>query len=496
MAKVYLINSMQERCFISKKKTLLIGRDSSSDIKIHDSSVSRKHAMILTDENRYFVQDLGSKNGTWVSGIALERGKRVEVQEGIPIAIGRALISLGKKCSLDCGPHNLVDISGQAKDRGQNPPPKDRRIRNKENVELIYNICLTLMQSLEVQEICEKVLDSLFHCLKRIDSAHILLVDHDNGQPKEIGARFRNASGNIKPRYSRTIVNRVLREGQAVMMPDISRKDRERLSDSIENMGVKSLMCVPLISKVGTRGVIYVQSVTVAHGFRKDDLFLLTGLSTPAALAIENALLYSERMQAEEGLKKARADLETEVQERTTELTRANKRLEELSATDGLTGLYNYRYLMKSLESEYKRAARYNRTMSILMIDIDYFKELNDTFGHLAGDFVIKKIALLFKDNVRSTDIVARYGGDEIAIVLPETNKKEALEVAKKLKQEIQGDAFSWRGRSIEVRISIGIASAPSKGIENPEDLLNAADRALYLAKNAGKNAVIAFQDN
>ena len=493
--KVLIENGpMEKRFFVLKKETSLIGRSPASDIQIRDSFVSRKHAKIVKENDRFFIEDLGSRNGTWISGKAIARGTRVEIQEGLLIRMGDTLIRL------DRGPANalpdtyVTGISTQPSDRPTKAGPKDRRLRNRENVELIYNVCLNLMQSLDVKEICENVLDSLFHFMKRIDSAHILLVEEGKEEPRETAFRWRKDAGKAKPGCSKTIVHRVLNEGKPIVMPDTSLEDEDSLSDSMESMGVKSLMCVPLISKVATRGVIYVQSVRVSHGFRKEDLFLLTGLSTPAALAIENALLHSERKRAEEALKNARDNLEVEVKQRTAELVKANSKLEELAVTDGLTGLYNYRHLMRCLDAEYKRAARYQHNLSLLMIDIDYFKVLNDTFGHQCGDYVIREIARILKRNVRGSDVVARYGGDELAIILVETDKSSSLEVAEKLRNKIAGTDFIWRGKSVDVEISIGLATGPSTGIENPEDLLNAADRALYRAKSAGKNAVIAFK--
>jgi diguanylate cyclase (GGDEF)-like protein len=115
---------------------------------------------------------------------------------------------------------------------------------------------------------------------------------------------------------------------------------------------------------------------------------------------------------------------------RTSELKRARDGLKKSSITDGLSGLYNYRYLIYSLESELKRAIRYGRTLALLLMDIDYFKNLNDTYGHLCGDYVIKTVGKLLISNVRATDFVARYGGDELAVMLIETNEESALEVA------------------------------------------------------------------
>jgi diguanylate cyclase (GGDEF)-like protein len=244
---------------------------------------------------------------------------------------------------------------------------------------------------------------------------------------------------------------------------------------------------------MGTRGAIYLQSVNVAHGFRKSDFFLLTSLSTPIALAIENALLYTQRKRAEERLQKASENLEKEVMNRTSELRRAKDQLEELSITDGLTGLYNYRHLIHSLEAEIMRSKRYQRTLSLLLMDIDYFKNLNDTYGHLCGDYVIKTVGKLVKNNVRGTDVAARYGGDELAIMLIETDARHALEVAEKLKKEIEGHTFQWQQNQLSVNLSIGVATAPASGIQAVSDLVQAADQALYQAKRAGRNTVVVF---
>jgi diguanylate cyclase (GGDEF)-like protein len=277
------------------------------------------------------------------------------------------------------------------------------------------------------------------------------------------------------------------------MMLDTATEDKANLSESMEKIGVKSVICVPLVGKMGPRGAIYLQSVTAAHGFRKSDLFLLTSLSTPIALAIENALLYAERKRAEERLQKASENLEKEVMNRTSELRRAKSRLEELSITDGLTGLYNYRHLIQSLETELRRSKRYQRTLSLLLMDIDYFKNLNDTYGHLCGDYVIKTVGQLLKNNVRGTDVAARYGGDELAVMLIETDTKNALEVAEKLKQEIESHTFQWHQNQLSVNLSIGAATAPAPGIQEVSDLVQAADQALYRAKRAGRNTVVVF---
>jgi diguanylate cyclase (GGDEF)-like protein len=227
--------------------------------------------------------------------------------------------------------------------------------------------------------------------------------------------------------------------------------------------------------------------------FQKEDLFFYTALSSLASMAIENALLHSKSQQAEAALEKARADLQIQVQERTTELVKANKMLEDLSITDGLTGLHNYRYLMRVLDTEYKRARRYNHRFALLMLDIDRFKDVNDHYGHPCGDFILQEVGRLLKDCVRNTDIVTRYGGDEMAIILLEVSKALALEVSDKLRREVEKRSFLWQGTTVKITVSIGVAAALEEGIPDWNGLVNAADQALYEAKNGGRNRVIGW---
>jgi len=184
------------------------------------------------------------------------------------------------------------------------------------------------------------------------------------------------------------------------------------------------------------------------------------------------------------------------LEERTFELMEANRKLNELSITDGLTGLFNNRHFLLELEAEYKRAIRYRRSLALLILDIDHFKQVNDTYGHPCGDLVLKNLAGLLKRCLRSTDVAARYGGDELAILLPETNRSKASEVAEKLRRQLEKSPFAWNGDSFSVTCSIGVAAVPDVGIDNWHSLLESADKSLYQAKAEGRNHVIAFDSH
>jgi two-component system cell cycle response regulator len=168
-----------------------------------------------------------------------------------------------------------------------------------------------------------------------------------------------------------------------------------------------------------------------------------------------------------------------------------NRRLEQLAQTDPLTRTLNRRALMERLGAEMERVRRYNTTVSLLLIDIDHFKNVNDTYGHLAGDDVLVEVSGMLHRVVRAVDMVSRYGGEEFVIVLPETAASGAEAFAERLRELIEGHAFApLRGGPIRVTTSIGVANFPGFGVESVDDLLAAADQALYRAKADGRNRV------
>lgn len=173
------------------------------------------------------------------------------------------------------------------------------------------------------------------------------------------------------------------------------------------------------------------------------------------------------------------------------------ERLKELSLTDTHTGLHNYRYLLERLESEVKRARRYVLPLSAIMLDIDYFKSINDVYGHQYGDMILKEFAQCLKDSARPVDIVTRYGGEEFVIALPDTNKNGAIIFCERLLDTINKHLFDSEGKSIKLKVSIGLASFPEDGSDTGtvSGLINSADKALLNAKENGGNKLCTFTD-
>jgi diguanylate cyclase (GGDEF)-like protein len=220
-----------------------------------------------------------------------------------------------------------------------------------------------------------------------------------------------------------------------------------------------------------------------------------------AWLEAENARLVTELAHKNDELNHANGRLELEVRERTTELHAAIQKLEELAVRDGLTGLFNHRFLQEALDSELSRARRHGHPVSLLFIDVDHFKQYNDRHGHPAGDRLLRRVADVLVGGrnsglpvqARASDLVARYGGEEFVMVLPETGIEGALVKAERVRRKIAEFAFDQADTQPGgiVSVSIGVAAFPEHGAEK-QALIDTADRELYRAKGGGRNRVCA----
>jgi diguanylate cyclase (GGDEF)-like protein len=170
------------------------------------------------------------------------------------------------------------------------------------------------------------------------------------------------------------------------------------------------------------------------------------------------------------------------------------KTMEQLAITDGLTGLFNHRYFQDAFDRELERASRQKQNLSLLLLDIDHFKGLNDTFGHPAGDFVLKNLSAILRGGARKIDILARYGGEEFAALLPGIDLKNARKTAERWRKAIQRATIKWEKKSFAITVSIGIASYPQDG-EEKKLLIDKSDKALYYSKDQGRNQVRHFSE-
>ncbi|MEW6184312.1 MAG: diguanylate cyclase [Thermodesulfobacteriota bacterium] len=190
----------------------------------------------------------------------------------------------------------------------------------------------------------------------------------------------------------------------------------------------------------------------------------------------------------------ARVNTHLRMKELYETLQERNRQLQEMANRDGLTNLYNHRFFHEHLSREMDRVRRYGGIVSCALVDIDFFKKVNDTHGHQTGDLVIKTIAGILRKGIRESDLAARYGGEEFALVLLQTDRSAAVAVCERLRQVIASSPFlSAADTPFQVTASFGLAAFPLVGIKEERDLVEAADRALYQAKHVGRNRVVLF---
>ncbi len=164
------------------------------------------------------------------------------------------------------------------------------------------------------------------------------------------------------------------------------------------------------------------------------------------------------------------------------------REFEQKATKDGLTGLYNHSYFQDVLDAEIERAIRYNNNLSVLMLDIDNFKSFNDTYGHQAGDEVLKHLGKLLEKNRRQSDIIARYGGEEFAVILTETDKDGAAIVGERINKVVRNMVVKYKEYELKITVSIGCSELKLKENDSKKELINRADKALYKAKELGKD--------
>jgi diguanylate cyclase (GGDEF)-like protein len=222
---------------------------------------------------------------------------------------------------------------------------------------------------------------------------------------------------------------------------------------------------------------------------------VLESLLRQFRLVMENRRLVRDLSTKNHALIEMNRELEAKVAERTRALAVANERLSRLAETDGLTGLYNHRYLQELLQREIERGKRSGLPVSLLMIDVDHFKQYNDRHGHPAGDEILRQLAQLMDTDRRANDVVARYGGEEFAVLLVDTDKQTAAHVAERLRQHVAEHAFPDGAGQPDGRltISVGVAAYPVDAA-SAAGLVESADHALYQAKRAGRDCVVPYQ--
>ncbi len=248
----------------------------------------------------------------------------------------------------------------------------------------------------------------------------------------------------------------VMKRSQGLLIEDARNDFRFHMDLRPGSAGRRSICASPLLSENRVLGVIRL-SDPEPHVFHTDDLRLLDILAGVGAVNLRNALLY--------------------------------QKMRELATRDSLTGLYVNRYFMEQLSSEIRKADLSKSQLSVILLDIDFFKKINDEYGHVVGDIVLKNIAAILVREAPVEALTARYGGEEFVLFLPGQSKKEALRIAESIRGEVEKDRLLLRRAEARVTASLGVATFPEQG-RTPEEILWKADQCLYAAKQSGRNRV------
>lgn len=360
---------------------------------------------------------------------------------------------------------------------------------NPERLSILLKVGLRLTAERDIEKLLRMIIEETTSVLGA-ERSSLFLIDKDRN---EMWAKIAQGADLIEIRFpvGVGIAGTVGKTGEIINVPDAYRDPRFYPEfDKKTGFHTRSTLCMPMRNMRGEIiGAIQVLN-KISGLFQKDDEDLLAALASQAAVALENADLYTK-------LTELNLLLEQKVEERTVNLVSANERLsvlnkelEQISITDSLTQTFNRRFFIERLRQEVKRVNRYGSSVSLLMIDIDHFKTVNDTHGHLAGDMVIGGVAGVIKERLRETDLLARYGGEEFALIATPMEKEGAKVLAERLRALVEETGFEHDGKRLSVTVSIGVSSWQPSTKEDFEDLIRRSDAALYRAKEQGRNRV------
>jgi diguanylate cyclase (GGDEF)-like protein len=331
----------------------------------------------------------------------------------------------------------------------------------KGTIDFLDNVGKIFISDMDLNEMLFSVMKKMQDAVKAA-SWFIYLLDEETGElVLDMTANKRERKQKLRFKAGEGMAGWVAKEGVPILIPDISQDSRFKVVHERGSIKPKSLICIPVKNQGQVVGVIELRNKITGEPFTQDDLERLVKIADYTALAIKMTSIYQKMV--------------------------------ELTITDDLTKLFNTRYLNRTIELEIQRCERSRTSVSLIFMDIDYFKQINDQFGHLTGSKILVELGQLLIRNLRSFDIVARYGGDEFVIVLPQTPPTVASNVAERIRRAVEQNVFLRKeGYLIRMTASFGVASYPESA-KSKEELLKLADDAMYRVKNYTRNGVYAI---
>ena len=333
--------------------------------------------------------------------------------------------------------------------------------RKNEELATMIEIGKALTATLTIQEVLAEIMNHVGKLLKPKNWS-LMLSDEETGElvfeiaVSPVAADLKG----FRLNKGEGIAGWVMEHGEPLLIPDVSKDSRfSGTVDAAVSFTTRSIICVPMSFRGKTIGVIELINSFTEATFNDEDLIILSAIADFAAIALQNARNY--------------------------------QKVNDLVITDDLTGLFNAKHFHSVLDAELERAKRYETELSLVFFDLDHFKSVNDTYGHLVGSRTISEVGRLIKKRIRVSDLGARYGGDEYVVVLPNTGPEGALAMAFNLREMIKNHSFlSDDGDIIHVTASFGVATFP-RDAANKIDLIKAADAFMYDAKEGGRDGIV-----
>jgi diguanylate cyclase (GGDEF)-like protein len=328
---------------------------------------------------------------------------------------------------------------------------QDQLKKREQELSLINRLAGVIMSSLNIQEVYDAFVSELKEVVEADYTAICVIEDKDiyfTALSTDVGSAWH--IGQTIP-MANTATEWVYLNKKHYYENDLSKNKRFWTGEEYTKRGIRSMLYLPMVNKGDVIGVLLIGSKK-PNSYSPEHTILLEHLASQIAAPIENSRLFSKA--------------------------------EEIARVDGITGLFNRRHFDERLHGEIDRHSRYGDILSILLLDLDNFKKYNDTYGHLAGDRLLVHAGKIVAGAIRSSDLAFRYGGDEFAVILPNSSTMDAFSVAERIREKI---AFEMASRQLDISISIGVASWPGDG-STLDELCYAADMALYYAKRTGQN--------
>jgi len=482
------------------KSTISVGRTELADIEVFNTSVSRHHLELSWQQGCLRIKDLKSSFGTWIDNVRLIADKYKTLNTDTEIRLGNLSMwyelrsgdesqEMMQTCFHTPKVNDEIELSSEI---------NNFRVKlqlllqenfgdNTVNIQLIESINEELLELVSAQERRlkeQRILNSISHILNRSLTLSELLKTSLNLVSKVLNAergfvvlrnpkdnkneilalryfdKIRWSDENITPqKFSQILVNRCFKQNKILIIGDTQVVNTINDLKNVKQGGGRSIVVIPLVQDGNVVGVIYLDNQQQPHNFDIQQIPFLTTYAAHTSIALHNTLLYKRAI------------------------------------TDDLTQLYTRQHIDEGLALEIQRAGRHNHDLSVLIFDLDHFKQVNDNYGHSTGDQVLQTFSTIIKDHIRDCDMAGRIGGEEFVVILTNTDSKGAKIFAERIRLAIENEDIKKDEQIIQVTVSVGVASYQARHGDKALLLLEDADKALYQAKEKGRNQTVCFSE-